>query len=60
METLKNKRGFVCDMDTDIVAGMESGIDTVLVLSGITAESDLPRYAYKPHYILKDISALAG
>jgi NagD protein len=45
-------------MDTDIVAGIESGIDTVLVLSGITRESDLDRYAYRPHHILKDVSEL--
>jgi NagD protein len=46
-------------MDTDIVAGIESGIETVLVLSGITQESDLDRYPYKPHYILKDVSEIA-
>jgi len=46
-------------MDTDIVAGIESGIDTALVLSGITRESDLQRYAYKPHYILRDVSEIA-
>ncbi len=46
-------------MDTDIVAGIESGIDTALVLSGITKESDLARYAYRPHYILKDISEIS-
>jgi len=45
-------------MDTDIVAGIESGIDTVLVLSGITRESDLDRYAYRPHHILQDVSEL--
>ncbi|MCX5644075.1 MAG: HAD-IIA family hydrolase [Phycisphaerae bacterium] len=45
-------------MDTDIVAGIESGIDTALVLSGITRESDLQRYAYKPHYILRDVSEI--
>jgi NagD protein len=45
-------------MDTDIVAGIESGIDTALVLSGITQESDLKQYAYKPHYVLKDVSEI--
>jgi len=45
-------------MDTDIVAGIESGIDTALVLSGITRESDLPQYAYQPHYILEDVSEI--
>ncbi len=42
-------------MDTDIVAGIESGIDTALVLSGITREAELQQYAYQPHYILKDV-----
>ena len=45
-------------MDTDIVAGIESGIDTVLVLSGITRESDLERYPYTPHHILKDVGEI--
>ena len=47
-------------MDTDIIAGIESGIDTVLVLSGITKETDLDRYPYKPHYILQDVSEIAA
>jgi NagD protein len=46
-------------MDTGIIAGIDSGIDTALVLSGITRESDLHQYAYKPHYILKDVSGIA-
>jgi NagD protein len=45
-------------MDTDIVAGVEAGIDTVLVLSGITKEADLERYAYRPRYILNDVSEI--
>ncbi len=40
-------------MDTDIVSGIESGIDTVLVLSGVTDEETMKRFAYRPHYILK-------
>ncbi len=38
-------------MDTDIIAGVESEIDTALVLSGVTARSDLKRFAYQPRYI---------
>lgn len=45
-------------MDTDIVAGVEAGIDTVLVLSGITKEADLERYAYRPRHILNDVSEI--
>lgn len=47
-------------MDTDIVAGIESGIDAVLVLSGITKESDLDRYPYRPTYILKDVGEIVS
>lgn len=39
-------------MDTDIVAGIESGIETALVLSGITKIEDLTYYPYQPNYIL--------
>ncbi len=42
-------------MDTDIVAGIESGIDTVLVLSGVTTESDVKRFGYAPSRIVPDI-----
>lgn len=38
-------------MDTDIVAGIEAEIDTVLVLSGVTNREALTRFAYRPHYI---------
>lgn len=39
-------------MDTDIVAGVESEITTVLVLSGVTRRDDLPQFAYRPDYVL--------
>ncbi len=45
-------------MDTDIVAGVESEIDTVLVLSGVTAEGDLPRFAYRPRVILEGVGKI--
>jgi NagD protein len=47
-------------MDTDIIAGIESEIETVLVLSGVTAESDLRRFAYRPGHVLKNVGAIAG
>ena len=37
-------------MDTDIVAGIETGLDTVLVLSGCTTRKDVENYAYRPHF----------
>ena len=39
-------------MDTDIIAGIESEIETVLVLTGVTKMEDLPRFAFCPHHIL--------
>lgn len=42
-------------MDTDIVAGVETGLTTVLVLSGVTAREDLSSFPYRPHYILEGV-----
>lgn len=45
-------------MDTDIVAGIESGIDTALVLTGITDSKIMKSFAYMPHFVLKGIADL--
>lgn len=42
-------------MDTDIIAGIETGLDTVLVLSGCTTSEEIENYAYRPHYILNGV-----
>lgn len=42
-------------MDTDIVAGMESGLDTVLVLSGCTTMDDIENYPYRPRHVLNGV-----
>jgi len=47
-------------MDTDILAGIESEIDTVLVLTGVTAEADIRRYPYRPQYVVAGVAALIG
>ncbi len=39
-------------MDTDIRCGLESEIDTLLVLSGITSKDDIDRFPYRPRYVL--------
>ena len=46
-------------MDTDIIAGIESEIQTVLVLSGITQKQDLERFAYRPDVILDHVGQIA-
>jgi NagD protein len=47
-------------MDTDIIAGIETEIDTVLVLSGVTTLEDLEKFPYRPKYIMKDVGGIAG
>jgi NagD protein len=42
-------------MDTDIISGIESEIETALVLSGITAREDLPLFPYQPDHILDSV-----
>ena len=42
-------------MDTDIIAGIESNVDTVLVLSGVTAREDIDNFPYRPKYILDGV-----
>jgi NagD protein len=45
-------------MDTDIIAGIESGIETVLVLTGVTRREDLVRWPYRPDHVLAGIAEL--
>ena len=45
-------------MDTDIIAGIESNVDTVLVLTGVTAMEDIDKFPYRPKYILSGIAEL--
>lgn len=42
-------------IDTDIIAGIEADITTVLVLSGITKREDLQRWGYRPDYVLDGV-----
>jgi NagD protein len=42
-------------MDTDIVAGIEAGLHTVLVLTGISDEAEIVRYPFRPDEILQGV-----
>ena len=42
-------------MDTDIVAGIESLIDTVLVLTGCTTVPMIEQFPYRPKYVLNGV-----
>ncbi len=43
-------------MDTDVVAGIEAGLETILVLTGSTQASDIARYPYRPSRVLDSIA----
>jgi NagD protein len=43
-------------MDTDVVAGIEAGLETILVLTGSTAASQVARYPFQPSQILPSIA----
>ncbi len=46
-------------MDTDVVAGLEAGLHTVLVLSGVSTEQDAQRFPYRPSRIVSSVDVLA-
>jgi NagD protein len=43
-------------MDTDIVAGIEAGLDTVLVLTGSTRAADVARFPFRPGRVVESIA----
>jgi NagD protein len=43
-------------MDTDVVAGIEAGLETILVLTGSTKRSEVERFPYRPSRILDSIA----
>jgi NagD protein len=45
-------------MDTDVVAGLEAGLETVLVLTGVTAREQVERFPYRPTRVVASIADL--
>jgi NagD protein len=45
-------------MDTDMIAGIESEIDTVLVLSGVSDRENMKQFAYQPGLILDGVGEI--
>ena len=46
-------------MDTDIISGMECGMATVLVLSGVSTRETIATFAYRPTVILDGVGSIA-
>jgi NagD protein len=47
-------------MDTDVLCGLESEIDTLLVLSGISDRNSIDQFPYIPRYILSGVKDLVS
>jgi NagD protein len=45
-------------MDTDIVAGLEAGLETILVMTGVTTPGEAERYSYRPSKIVESVANL--
>jgi len=43
-------------MDTDVVAGIEAGLETILVLTGSTTVADIERYPFRPSRVFDSIA----
>ncbi|NKR40933.1 HAD-IIA family hydrolase [Rhodococcus hoagii] len=47
-------------MDTDIVSGLEAGLQTILVLSGISTRQTVETFPYRPTLVLDSVADLVG
>jgi NagD protein len=45
-------------MDTDIVAGLEAGLETILVLTGVTSRAETELFPYRPSRIVDSVAEL--
>jgi NagD protein len=45
-------------MDTDVVAGIEAGLHTILVLTGISDQAEIEKYPFRPDEILAGVHEL--
>lgn len=43
-------------MDTDIIAGVEAGLTTYLVLTGSTSRADITKFPFRPDYVMDSIA----
>ena len=45
-------------MDTDVVSGIEAGLETILVLTGSTSRAEVERFPYQPSRIAESVAHL--
>jgi NagD protein len=47
-------------MDTDVLAGMEAGMETILVLTGVTRPEQVDRFPFRPSRVVDSVADLVG
>lgn len=47
-------------MDTDVISGLEAGMRTILVTTGISTQATVEQYPYRPTAILHSVAELVG
>jgi len=45
-------------MDTDIVAGVQSSMRTILVLTGVASSADIERSPYRPTWVVESVTEI--
>ena len=46
-------------MDTDVKSGLEAGLKTILVRTGISDDREIQRYPFRPNQVLDSVADLA-
>ena len=46
-------------MDTDVKSGLEAGLQTILVRTGISDDREIQRYPFRPNQVLDSVADLA-
>jgi len=47
-------------MDTDVLSGLEAGLQTILVLTGISTIESVENYPYRPTKVINSVADLVG
>jgi NagD protein len=45
-------------MDTDVLCGLEAGLETILVLTGISTRAEIDRFPYRPSRVVDSVADL--
>jgi NagD protein len=46
------------NMETDIIGGVQAGLETILVLSGVTRREAIVRYSYQPNHVISSLDEI--